>query len=380
MTTIRRRFWISVSLSPMSSSCERAVPDALADRLRDRLGLLVDLLQHERLVALLLGSLVVPVDLDLLALDLVARHVEEACAFRGDRDDLAVLDDWTRRVWRRKAAIDEARNDLAVTETDDERALETSADEQTGMVPVTDHEREVALELPVRLADGLDEVAMVVALDEVDDRLGVRLGGEDVALGLERLLELAVVLDDPVEDDRDLLVGRAGQRMGVLEADAAVRRPARVPDAGRRREPFASASARRWPRFPTARTVSSVLPSEQAETGGVVAAVLEPLEALHEQVLCAPPADISDDPAHPKLPSLPFSKFAPVLAAIGKAGLRTSGLAEPISRSTRAAMVAQRSGGVFLALRLRQDAHDGLGAGGADEHPPARRRAARSQS
>ena len=42
---------------------------AVGDRLRDRVGLLVDLLEHERLVAALLGGLRVPVDLDDLALD-----------------------------------------------------------------------------------------------------------------------------------------------------------------------------------------------------------------------------------------------------------------------------------------------------------------------
>ena len=43
--------------------------DAVADRLAHRLGLLVDLLEHERLVAGLLGALVVPVDLGHLGLD-----------------------------------------------------------------------------------------------------------------------------------------------------------------------------------------------------------------------------------------------------------------------------------------------------------------------
>ena len=69
-----------------------------------------------------------------------------------------------------------------------------------------DDEGEVALELAVHLPHGLDEVTVVVALDEVHDRLGVRLGREDVALGLEGLLELAVVLDDAVQDDRNALV------------------------------------------------------------------------------------------------------------------------------------------------------------------------------
>ena len=44
---------------------EVAVAHAVADRLGDALGLLVDLLEHERLVAGALGRVVVPVDVDL---------------------------------------------------------------------------------------------------------------------------------------------------------------------------------------------------------------------------------------------------------------------------------------------------------------------------
>ena len=56
------------------------------------------------------------------------------------------------------------------------------ADEQAGVVAVDRDEREVALELAVGAPDGLDEVAVVVLLDQVRDRLGVGLRREDVAL------------------------------------------------------------------------------------------------------------------------------------------------------------------------------------------------------
>ena len=72
------------------------------------------------------------------------------------------------------------------------------------MVVVDHDEREVALELVERETHCLDEVALVVALDEVSDRLRVRLGREGVAVGREARRQLAVVLDDPVEDDREL--------------------------------------------------------------------------------------------------------------------------------------------------------------------------------
>src|ERR671932_587795 len=50
------------------------------------------------------------------------------------------------------------------------------------------------------------------AIDEVRDDLGVRLRAERVPVGLERAAQLAVVLDDAVEDDRDLALVAAGQR------------------------------------------------------------------------------------------------------------------------------------------------------------------------
>ena len=46
--------------------------------------------------------------------------------------------------------------------------------------------------------------------------------------------ELTVVLDDPVQDDRELRAVAAGQRVRVRLGDAAVRRPARVPEPVRR--------------------------------------------------------------------------------------------------------------------------------------------------
>ena len=116
-------------------------------------------------------------------------------------------------------------------------------------------EREVALELAVGGLDRLDEVAVVVALDQVRDDLGVGLGAEAVAVGLKLLLELAVVLDDAVQDERQLILLAARQRVGVLLADPAVRRPAGVAEA-RRRSPSRSgaAAAFRCARLPTART------------------------------------------------------------------------------------------------------------------------------
>ena len=84
---------------------------ALADRLGDGVGLLVDLLEHERLVALLLGGLGVPVDLDDLALERLAVGGLELDARPGAARRVSSSSMyWTRRVSRRNAGIAEAMN------------------------------------------------------------------------------------------------------------------------------------------------------------------------------------------------------------------------------------------------------------------------------
>ena len=121
----------------------------------------------------------------------------------------------------------------------------------------------MAAQLGVGGADGGGEVAVVVGGDQVGDDLGVGLGGELLALGLQPLAQAGVVLDDPVEDDVDL-AGAVVVRVGVLLGDAAVGRPAGVGDAGVGGRQGAGAvggalatAARRLARLPTAWTLST---------------------------------------------------------------------------------------------------------------------------
>jgi hypothetical protein len=107
-----------------------------------------------------------------------------------------------------------------------------------------------------------------VLLDEVGHGLGVGLRREGVPVRGEALPELAVVLDDPVQDDGELLGLLRGQRVGVRLGDASVGRPARVPeDVVAGDVPF-PARSRRFCRLPTARVYvspessSSAMPAE----------------------------------------------------------------------------------------------------------------------
>ena len=180
------------------------------------------------------------------------------------------------------------------------------------MAVVNDDERVVAFELAVGGGDGLREVAVVVPLDEVDDDLRVGLGGEDVAVGDERLLQLAEVLHDPVQDDGDAAGLAARQRVRVLLRDAAVRGPARVAEAG---GGDGAVPARRLLQEAEVADRADVVEARvlaKHDPGRVVAAVLEALEAVQEERLAGPRPHVSDDSAHLK-PSFVEKRSSPLL-------------------------------------------------------------------
>ena len=83
----------------------------------------------------------------------------------------------------RKAAAFEARKVSSSADPDDQWHLVARADEETRVVAVDDDESKMPFELAEREPHRLDEVALVVALDEVGHRLRVGLGGEGVAVG-----------------------------------------------------------------------------------------------------------------------------------------------------------------------------------------------------
>src|SRR5262249_27162502 len=148
---------------------------------------------------------------------------------------------------------------------------------------------------------GLGQIAPVVALDQVGDDLGVGLRGEGVTVVLERGLELAVVLDDSVEDDRQLGVLATGQRVGVLLTDPPVCCPAGMAEAGRRERAVRASRILQELEVSDGSHVLEAVVLPQHQTGGVVAPVLEPLETVEEKILTGPVPDGSADPAHPTL-------------------------------------------------------------------------------
>ena len=172
------------------------------------------------------------------------------------------------------------------------------ADEPLGLVVVDDDEREVALEAREHRAHGLDEIAVVERLEQVRNYLGIRLGAEAVASRLELGLELAVVLDDSVEHDRELAVVAAGERVGVLLVHHSVRGPAGVAEAGCRVRAVRAYGSLQVGEVADRADVGEPVILEQCDPGRVVPSKFEPLETCDEQILGRPLANVSDDSAH----------------------------------------------------------------------------------
>ena len=222
----------------------------------------------------------------------------ERRALGPQRDDLAVARELHATRLAEKSSRVRGEEHLVAPDPDNERHLVACADEETWMVVMDHDEREVALELVERETHCLDEVALVVALDEMRDRLRVRLGRERVAVGREARRQLAVILDDAVQDDRELRCSAADEGVRVELGDRAVRRPARVAEAGRRGGAVRPGASLQVPERADRAHVVETVSLEQRDAGGVVAAVLQALEALEEQRLALTRPDVSDDSAH----------------------------------------------------------------------------------
>ena len=127
------------------------------------------------------------------------------------------------------------------------------------------------------------------------DDLGVGLGVEDKAGGLELALQLAVVLDDAVVDQRQAL---RRMRMGIRLGRRPVGGPAGVADAGmpvKRRplEPLLEV-----PELAGGPPAHQVAILQRGDAGRIVAAVFEPLQRVDELRCDGTVPENSDDAAH----------------------------------------------------------------------------------
>ena len=279
--------------------------EALGDRVGDRGGLLVDLLQHERLVAALRRHLERVVGLlDRVLARLAVRDADEAHVVARRDHDLALVDDLDAARLLEEGGRERGEERVAVAAADDERRPgQARADDAVGLVARDGEEREVTLEARVEAAARLGEVAVVLLLDQVHERLGVGVRRERVALGGDLRAQLDVVLEDAVHQHGEAAVlGQERVRVALLHP--AVRGPAGVAhaDRGRGRE----VARRRAQVRDRADGPCALEPGvgDHHHAGGVVPAVLEMLESRQDELLAGARPDVPDDPAHTGNPTV----------------------------------------------------------------------------
>ena len=299
-------------------------------------GLLVDFLLHEGRPAVLGGAVGGEVDLVFLGGDGRSVGVDDGHVGRGDDDDLVLSDlDGAVGVLDKGQDVG-AQEVLALAQADDQRGGAARRDDNVGRLVGDDKEREGAVQLGGDRAHGDDEAAgdllvragepgdvprvrgrlrlVVGAGQQVDDHLGVGLGGEGLAVGDEGGTQGVRVLDDAVVNEGEAPVG-AGVGVSVGDRGAPVGGPAGVSDAG-----VGVGGAVRVDFFDEVDELTDRAAHVQALIRGqgdarrVVAAVLQAREAAKDHLAAALgglTSDVSNNSAHGTNSSTPTPPAVP---------------------------------------------------------------------
>ncbi len=267
---------------------------------RDRLGLLGDLLRHEARPAALLAGGGIPGHLERLGLDVGAREVDDLDRIGADRHDLVLPDrDGAMRELDERRDI-RSEEVLPIAEPDHEGRVAAGADHDARGILVHHEQRERALESVDDRTQRSGQVARLAVRVAHEDRghLGVGLARE-VRVGWQLGLELGVVLDDPVVDEGELAV-IPEVRMRVPVVRRPVRRPAGVTDA---RAPIGNGGGLEIieQHLQLAGALSGrhrAIRTDDRNAGGVVAAVLEALESAEQHLEALLAADVAHDSTH----------------------------------------------------------------------------------
>ena len=185
-----------------------AVVKALGDGVADRRGLLMDLLEHERLVATLRRNLDRIVGL--LNRVLAHRAVGDGAVLHAvglDDHDLGFVDDLYQARLLEEGGRERGDEVLAVAAANHQRRPgEAGGDDAIGLIEGNREEGKVALQTREDAAAGLREITVVLLLDQVDERLGVGVRRERVSAGGDALPELDVVLENAVHQDGEAAI------------------------------------------------------------------------------------------------------------------------------------------------------------------------------
>ena len=256
-------------------------------RVADHRGMLVQLLFHEVAeVALADRRTGQPRQLH-LALHLGAIGAEEARALAIDHRPVAIIqigDALRQRRQRKAVGTDEH---LVLAEAHRQRRTVLRADDQFGMAGEDHRQRIGALqpaECRARRGDRI-HAALEVEIDKLRHRLGVGLGGELLAFRLKFGAQFGVVLDDAVVHDR---YARGAVRMRVALGRRAVRRPARMADAGRAGQRQTIQHGGEIAKLALGSAALDVAVDQRGDAGAVVAAIFQPAQRIQDQRCCLP--------------------------------------------------------------------------------------------
>src|SRR5438552_2545220 len=275
------------------------IAQAAAQGVGDSLRGFVDLLGHEVWIAALLGLADVPLDLDDFWLDGGAADGAHLGPKLGDRHHLAFAEEQDFLGVRDDGSDVRGDEPFLVADADHEGGVEPGADQQVRVALREDRHGVGTLEARQRDADRGHQVALVVFFDQVRNDFGIGLRDKDMAAGLQLFAQLGEVFDDPVVDHHDPLVA-VGGGMGIDHRRATVGSPPGVADAepalghllGQPLDQGVDLGGALHDRGLAVRLV------EDGDAGGIIATVLEPLEALHDDGGRRALAQVADDSTH----------------------------------------------------------------------------------
>ena len=277
-----------------------AIPDAAGDGAGDGVGLLVDLLEHEVVVAAFFRSVHIPVDVVMLLFDGAAALVIDADAAACDDGQLAVVhvhDIPCVAQQRRHVGGDEV---LSVAVAQQQRRVLAGGNETVRRVGADDAQRVGALHGGEHAVHCLEHVAAggVIVVQQLGHHLRVRLGAEGVALGGELGAEQGVVLDDAVVDNGEQ-AALADLGMGVDVVGLAMGGPAGMAHAQRTGE-GAALLRQIGQRLQAASGLADLqaLGAADSHARRVVAAVLQTAQAVQQDGGGFLHAHVSHDSTH----------------------------------------------------------------------------------
>ena len=212
-------------------------------------------------------------------------------------DPVAVFEIADRIRERRQRDGVGAEIHLAVAIADRQRRAAARADQKIVLALEQEGERESALQPRQRGGDRVGRRKSLAQLraDEMGDHFGVGFGREFRAASFSLGAQLAEIFDDAVVDDRDAV---GGVRMRVDFVRTAMGRPARVADADLAAERLLVQPLLEIAQLALGAAAREMAIFQRGNAGGIVAAVLQPLERIDHQAGDRLTADNSNNSAH----------------------------------------------------------------------------------